>query len=42
MAKAQKPTDIDGYMKFPADVQVILQKVRETIRHAAPSKRRKR
>ncbi len=37
MAKAQKPKDIDGYIsKFPADVQAILQKVRETIRHAAP------
>ena len=37
MAKAKKPTDIDGYIsKFPTDVQVILEKVRETIRHAAP------
>jgi len=37
MAKAQKPKDIDSYIsKFPADVQVILEKVRETIRHAAP------
>ena len=37
MAKASKPTDIDDYIsKFPADVQAILQKVRETIRHAAP------
>src|SRR5271167_1267092 len=37
MAKAQKPKDIDTYIsKFPADVQAILQKVRETIRHAAP------
>jgi uncharacterized protein YdhG (YjbR/CyaY superfamily) len=34
MAKAK---DIDDYIsKFPADVQVILAKVRETIRHAAP------
>jgi len=34
MAKAK---DIDSYIsKFPADVQVILEKVRETIRHAAP------
>jgi uncharacterized protein YdhG (YjbR/CyaY superfamily) len=34
MAKAK---DIDDYIsKFPADVQAILQKVRETIRHAAP------
>ena len=37
MAKAAKPTDIDSYIsKFPADVQVILQEVRETIRRAAP------
>jgi uncharacterized protein YdhG (YjbR/CyaY superfamily) len=37
MAKASKPTDIDDYIsKFPADVQVILEKVRETIRQAAP------
>ena len=37
MAKASKPTDIDSYIsKFPADVQVILEKVRDTIRHAAP------
>jgi uncharacterized protein YdhG (YjbR/CyaY superfamily) len=37
MAKAQKPTDIDGYIsQFPSDVQVILEKVRETIRNAAP------
>jgi uncharacterized protein YdhG (YjbR/CyaY superfamily) len=37
MAKAQKPTDIDGYIsQFPADVQAVLQDVRETIRHAAP------
>src|SRR5271165_6577066 len=37
MAKAQKPKDIDDYIsKFPADVQAILQKVRETIRQAAP------
>jgi uncharacterized protein YdhG (YjbR/CyaY superfamily) len=34
MAKAK---DIGSYIsKFPADVQVILEKVRETIRHAAP------
>ena len=34
MAKAQKPKDIDGYIsKFPAAVQVILEQVRETIRH---------
>src|SRR6478672_375670 len=32
-----KPTDIDGYIsQFPADVQAILEKMRETIRHAAP------
>jgi uncharacterized protein YdhG (YjbR/CyaY superfamily) len=37
MAKAQKPTDIDGYIsQFPADVQAVLQEVRETIRRAAP------
>jgi uncharacterized protein YdhG (YjbR/CyaY superfamily) len=37
MAKTQKPQDIDSYIsKFPTDVQVILEKVRETIRHAAP------
>lgn len=37
MAKPQKPKDIDSYIsQFPADVQNILQKVRETIRHAAP------
>mgnify|MGYP000970370992 CR=1 FL=1 len=37
MAKAQKPTDIDGYIsKFPADVQAVLRDVREAIRRAAP------
>ena len=37
MAKPQKPKDIDGYIsQFPADVQAILEKVRATIRHAAP------
>jgi uncharacterized protein YdhG (YjbR/CyaY superfamily) len=37
MAKAQRPTDIDGYIsQFPADVQAVLQDVRETIRQAAP------
>ena len=37
MAKPQKPKDIDGYIsQFPADVQGILEKVRATIRHAAP------
>jgi uncharacterized protein YdhG (YjbR/CyaY superfamily) len=37
MTKATKPTDINDYIsKFPPDVQVILEKVRETIRRAAP------
>ena len=37
MAKPKKAKDIDDYIsKFPADVQAILQKVRKTIRHAAP------
>ena len=37
MGKPQRPKDIDSYIsKFPADVQVILEKVRATIRHAAP------
>jgi uncharacterized protein YdhG (YjbR/CyaY superfamily) len=37
MAKSQRPKDIDSYFsKFPADVQVILNKVLETIRRAAP------
>jgi uncharacterized protein YdhG (YjbR/CyaY superfamily) len=37
MAKAQKLTDIDGYIsQFPAAVQAILENVRETICHAAP------
>jgi uncharacterized protein YdhG (YjbR/CyaY superfamily) len=37
MAKPPKPKDIDGYIsQFPADVQGILQKVRTTIRNAAP------
>src|SRR5271170_5383658 len=32
-----KPKDIDGYIRlFPADVQAILEKVRTTIREAAP------
>ncbi len=32
-----KPTDIDGYIsQFPDDVRAVLQKVRETIRNAAP------
>jgi uncharacterized protein YdhG (YjbR/CyaY superfamily)/TfoX/Sxy family transcriptional regulator of competence genes len=37
MAKSQKPKDIDSYIsQFPRDVQAILEKVRATIRHAAP------
>src|SRR5947209_13535451 len=37
MAKPKKAKDIDDYIsKFPADVQAILKKLRETIRHAAP------
>ncbi len=37
MTKAQKPTNIDGYIsQFPADVQAVLEQVRETIRNAAP------
>ena len=37
MAKPKKAKDIDSYIsKFPTDVQAILQKVRATIRHAAP------
>jgi uncharacterized protein YdhG (YjbR/CyaY superfamily) len=37
MAKPQKPKDIDSYIStFPADVQAILEKVRETLRRAAP------
>ena len=37
MAKPKKAKDIDDYIsKVPDDVQAILQKVRETIRHAAP------
>jgi uncharacterized protein YdhG (YjbR/CyaY superfamily) len=32
-----KPTDIDGYIsQFPANVQAILERIRETIRKAAP------
>ncbi len=34
---APKPTDIDSYIaQFPANVQTVLQKIRETIRKAAP------
>jgi len=37
MAKSPRPKDIDDYIsKFPDDVQAVLQKVRETIRRAAP------
>ena len=37
MAKAQPPKDIDEYIaRFPTDVRVILEKVRMTIRKAAP------
>jgi uncharacterized protein YdhG (YjbR/CyaY superfamily) len=37
MAEPKKAKDIDGCIsQFPVDVQAILQKVRATIRHAAP------
>jgi uncharacterized protein YdhG (YjbR/CyaY superfamily) len=37
MAKSQTPKDIDDYIsQFPADLRAVLEKVRETIRHAAP------
>ncbi len=37
MAKPQASNDIDGYIsQFPAEVQMILEKVRATIRRAAP------
>jgi uncharacterized protein YdhG (YjbR/CyaY superfamily) len=37
MAKAQAPKNIDEYIaRFPADVREILEKVRATIRTAAP------
>ena len=37
MAKAQRHTDIDGYVsQFPARVRAVLETVRETIRDAAP------
>jgi uncharacterized protein YdhG (YjbR/CyaY superfamily) len=40
MAKSREPKDIDDYIsKFPAVVQAILEKVRETIRQAAPDAR---
>jgi uncharacterized protein YdhG (YjbR/CyaY superfamily) len=36
-AKPKRPKDIDSYIsQFPANVQAILEKVRATIRHAAP------
>lgn len=35
--QAGKPVDIDGYIaQFPPDVQAVLEKVRATIRRAAP------
>ena len=38
MPKPKKPKDIDAYItQFPADVQTVLEKVRATIRSAAPS-----
>lgn len=37
MAKPERPSDIDSYIsQFPADVQAVLEKVRATIRNAAP------
>ena|SRR5437660_87637 len=37
MAKPQTSKDIDGYIsQFPADVKAILEKVRATVRRAAP------
>ena len=37
MAKTQGPKDIDQYIAtFPTDVQMVLKKVRQTIRDAAP------
>jgi uncharacterized protein YdhG (YjbR/CyaY superfamily) len=40
MAKAPKPQDIDGYIsQLPAGVQAILERVRQTIREAAPDAR---
>jgi uncharacterized protein YdhG (YjbR/CyaY superfamily) len=37
MTAAKRPQDIDTYIaQFPADVQAILEKVRQTISHAAP------
>ena len=40
MPKPQAAKDIDGYIaQFPADVQAVLEKVRATIRRAAPDAR---
>ena len=37
MAKAQKSTNIDGYIsQFTADMRAVLRDVRETIRRASP------
>lgn len=37
MAKAERPSSIDGYIsQFPVDVKAVLEKVREAIRRAAP------
>jgi uncharacterized protein YdhG (YjbR/CyaY superfamily) len=37
MAKPERPKDIDSYIsQFPAEVQAILERVRATIRSAAP------
>jgi uncharacterized protein YdhG (YjbR/CyaY superfamily) len=38
MVEAKRPKDIDTYIsQFPADVQAILRKVRQTISKAAPA-----
>ena len=38
MTKPKVPGDIDGYIaQFPDDVQAILEKIRSTIRRAAPA-----
>jgi uncharacterized protein YdhG (YjbR/CyaY superfamily) len=40
VAKAKPSTDIGGYIsQFPADVQVVLEKLRETIINTAPDAR---
>lgn len=37
MEKARPPANIDDYIsRFPADVQAVLEKVRETVRQCAP------